>query len=81
MARQAIASLDVFEAVGKVRMFRARRDTIDPLAERDLLSAPGCERGCPVCPRSCALTGIMLRWWEEELARLTGSTNDNERLH
>lgn len=81
MNAQDAISLDVFEAVDKVRMLRARRDAIDPLAERELLSAPACERGCSICPRACAVTGIMLRWWEQELARLTGSANDSSRLH
>lgn len=72
---------DVIEAIEKVDELRARRDAIDPLAERALLSAPGCERGCAVCPRACAVTGIILRWWEGELARLTGSTDMSRKVH
>lgn len=41
----------------------------------ELLSAPGCDKGCVRCPRACAVTGIILNWWEAELARLAPTDN------
>jgi len=35
-----------------------------------LLTSPGCEAGCSTCHRQCAVTRIVLDWWQRELASL-----------
>lgn len=67
------------EAADMVTLLRVRRAAIDPAEETEILSAPGCDQGCSLCPRTCAVTGIILRWWEGELASLTGGASG--RLH
>jgi hypothetical protein len=35
-----------------------------------LLDEPGCDIGCPVCPRPCAVAQIIMKWWLMEETRL-----------
>lgn len=61
---------DLQEAVDRVTELRASRDAARSSCEGETLVAPGCERGCDPCPRTCAVATIMLNWWEAELCRL-----------
>lgn len=61
---------DVSEA--KSRVTKLRADLIDAKRGERLVS-PGCKTGCAICYRKCAVTKIMLDWWERELKYLTGS--------
>lgn len=40
----------------------------------DRLANPACEHGCNACYMSCAIAPARLKWWEGELACLTGAS-------
>lgn len=65
-------SEDVTEALQHVAELTTERNRLMRRRAGELLSEAGCDRGCPICPRECAVTSIMLNWWTRELATLTG---------
>lgn len=65
---------DLAEAIDKVAELRAARASHRADKEPEqLLSAPGCPEGCSRCSRACAVTTIILKWWERELATLVAA--------
>lgn len=50
----------------------ARRPAAAP--DEQQLANPACKHGCNACYMSCAISPARLKWWEEELARLTGAS-------
>jgi hypothetical protein len=61
---------DIAEAVDRVARLRSRRADLMLRGGELELATPACTRGCPRCYRECAVTGIILDWWERELHRL-----------
>lgn len=62
---------DVAEALEHVRELTAKRQRLMLEPEGEELASAACTVGCSRCFRACAVTGVILGWWEEELARST----------
>ena len=54
------------------RLTHVDRDPATRSGQR--LVAPGCAIGCATCFRACAVNRIKLRFWVQELERLSGDS-------